>query len=121
MDAAAGDVDFPLRWRAIEALFARCVPPAEDRRAALVRKREAGVWQRRYREHTIRDDRDGAAHMDYIHFSPVKHGLAARPADWPFSSFARGVALACIRWSGRPRVLDWPTPASGCDTNGRIS
>ena len=26
---------------------------------------------------TIRDDRDFAAHMDYIHFNPVKHGLAA--------------------------------------------
>jgi len=24
-------------------------------------------------EHTIRDDRDYAAHMDYIHFNPVKH------------------------------------------------
>lgn len=36
-----------------------------------------GIWQRRYWEHTtIRDDRDYAAHMDYIHFNPLKHGLA---------------------------------------------
>lgn len=88
-----GDADFPLRWRTIKALFSRCVPRAEERRASLVRKREAGIWQRRYWEHTIRDDRDYAVHMDYIHFNPVKHGLAARPADWPFSSFARCVAL----------------------------
>ena len=67
-------------------------PTGGSRRASLVRKREAGVWQRRYWEHTIRDDRDYAVHMDYIHFNPVKHGLAARPADWPFSSFARCVA-----------------------------
>lgn len=37
--------------------------------------------QRRYWEHTIRDDHDYAAHMGYIHFNPVKHGLADTPAD----------------------------------------
>jgi len=36
-----------------------------------------------------RDDRDFAAHMDYIHFNRVKHGLVAHPADWPHSSFHR--------------------------------
>jgi REP element-mobilizing transposase RayT len=36
---------------------------------------ERGIWQRRYWEPTIRDDRDFAAHMDYTHFNPVKHGL----------------------------------------------
>jgi putative transposase len=46
-----------------------------------------GDWQRRYWEHTIRDDRDVAAHMDYTHFNPVKHGLVEHPADWPHSSF----------------------------------
>lgn len=87
-----GDSDFPLRWRTIKVLFSRSVPPVENRRASLVHKREAGVWQRRYWEHAIRDDRDYAIHMDYVHFNPVKHGLAARAADWPFSSFARCVA-----------------------------
>jgi putative transposase len=48
---------------------------------------EPGIWQRRYWEHTIRDDRDFAAQMDYTHFNPVKHGLVAHPADWPHSSF----------------------------------
>jgi putative transposase len=42
-----GDFDFPIRWRTIKALFSRSVPRAEDRRASLVRKREAGFWQRR--------------------------------------------------------------------------
>jgi REP element-mobilizing transposase RayT len=37
-------------------------------------------------------DRDFAAHMDYTHFNPVKHGLVAHPADWPHSSFRRCVA-----------------------------
>jgi len=39
-----------------------------------------------------RDQRDFAAHMDYTHFNPVKHGLVEHPADWPYSSFRRCVA-----------------------------
>jgi putative transposase len=54
---------------------------------------ERGIWQRRYWEHTIRDDRDLAAHMDYTHFNPVKRGLVARPADWPHPSFHRCVDI----------------------------
>ena len=83
-----GDADFPVRWQAIKAAFSRSVPPSEeDRREPLIRRPEAGIWQRRYWEHTIRDERDFAAHLDCIHFNPVKHGLADSPADWPFSSF----------------------------------
>jgi REP-associated tyrosine transposase len=100
------DFDFPVRWRTIKALFSRCVPRPEHRRASLVRKREAGVWQRRYWGHAIRDDQDYAVHMDYIHFNPVKHGLATRPADWPFSSFARCVARG--QYS-----IDWAIDSAG--------
>ncbi len=96
-----GDHDFPARWQMIKALFSRAVGPVQEPRASLVRKREAGLWQRRYWEHTIRDDRDYAAHVDYVHFNPVKHGLAAHPADWPYSSFARSVTLGLypIDWA----------------------
>ena len=87
-----GDADFPTRWRTIKTLFSRRVAHPVHRRPSLVRKREAGVWQRRYWEHTIRDDADYAAHMDYIHFNPVKHGVAAHPAAWPYSSFLNCVA-----------------------------
>jgi hypothetical protein len=48
---------------------------------------ERGLRQQRYWEHTIRDDRDFAAQMDYTHFNPVKHGLVAQTADRPHSSF----------------------------------
>lgn len=82
---------------------------------ARVRKRAAGVWQRRYWEHTIRDERDSAVHMDYIHFNPVKHGLAARLADWPFLGFAKCVRLGLYPIDWRSRGPDWPVPGSGCD------
>jgi len=104
----ARDFDFPIRWRTIKARFSRSVPRPESRRISLVRKREAGIWQRRYWERTIRDDTDYAVHMDTIHFNPVKHGFVAHPADWPFSSFRRCAALGFY-------PLDWaingPEPA----------
>jgi len=57
-------------------------------------KGERGLWQRRFWEHTVRDAGDFARHVDYVHFNPVKHGLAASAADWPYSSFQRAVGRA---------------------------
>jgi len=84
-----GDADFPGRWRAIKTGFVKGLPAGEPRSPVMTRRGERGIWQRRYWEHTIRDDRDFAAHMDYTHFNPVKHGLVENPADWPYSSFRR--------------------------------
>ena len=52
---------------------------------------ERGIWQRRFWEHQIRDEPDFAAHADYLHYNPVKHGLVARTVDWPHSTFHRFV------------------------------
>jgi putative transposase len=56
-----------------------------------VAKRERGVWQRRYWERLLRDERDLCHHVDYIHSNPVKHGYVERIRDWPYSSFHRHV------------------------------
>lgn len=103
-----GDSDFPTRWQVIKAGFTRRVPHPDHRRPSLLRKREAGIWQRRYWEHWIRDERDFAAHVDYIHFNPVKHGLVSHPAAWRHSSFHRAVArgLYPADWAMAP---DLPT------------
>jgi putative transposase len=87
----AGDADFSSRWREIKKRFSRSLPNDEQRSTVRHRRGERGVWQRRFWEHAIRDERDYAAHMDYVHFNPVKHGLAAHPAEWPYSSFRRCV------------------------------
>ena len=52
-----------------------------------VKRGERGVWQRRYWEHLIRDERDFTRHVDYIHSNTVKHGWVKRVEDWPYSSF----------------------------------
>jgi len=69
---------------------------------------ERGIWQRRYWEHTIRDDRDYVTRMDYIHFNPVKHRLVTEVAAWPFSSFHKSVAMGLypLAWTGKDDAAD---------------
>lgn len=86
-----GDGDFPRRWQAIKMSFSRRITPGEPLSASRRIRGERGIWQRRYWEHTVRDARDYAAHLDYIHFNPVRHGYVTRPADWKLSSFHRTV------------------------------
>jgi putative transposase len=45
------------------------------------------AWQRGFWDHIIRNEADLAHHLDYIHWNPVKHGLATRVEDWKESSF----------------------------------
>ena len=58
--------------------------------------------QRRYWEHLIRDDADMQAHMDYVHFNPVKHGLVRCVAGWPHLTFHRLVKAGVypLDWAG---------------------
>jgi len=87
-----GDFDFSSRWQAIKMAFSRKIPVGEYRSASRTGRRERGIWQRRFWEHRIQDERDYSAHVDYIHFNPVKHGLVEHVADWPYSSFHQAVA-----------------------------
>ncbi|HEY5972854.1 MAG TPA: transposase [Pseudoxanthomonas sp.] len=84
-----GDIDFALRWRLIKMDFSKKLLATEHRSAARIRRGERGIWQRRYWEHLIRDDRDFRAHVDYVHVNPLKHGLVKRVGDWPYSTFRR--------------------------------
>ncbi len=91
------DHNYSLRWREIKRLFTKGyldeVGPGEDRNASRQKRGEAAIWQRRFWEHTIRDQEDLYRHIDYIHYNPVKHGLVKRVADWPWSSFHRFVKM----------------------------
>lgn len=93
-----GDADYPTRVRLVKSYFTRSIGLHQttfEQSASRASKAERPIWQRRYWEHTIRDDRDFNIHLDYIHFNPVKHGLVAAARDWPYSTFhdwvARGV------------------------------
>jgi putative transposase len=82
-----GDADYATRWQLIKAAFSRAVPRGEFISSSRAGKGERGIWQRRYWEHTIRDEEDFARHLDYIHINPVKHGFVTRVGEWKHSSF----------------------------------
>ena len=86
-----GDDDYAGRWGQLKSAFTRrlfaqapAVPTSPDSR---YERYEGAVWQRRLREHRIRDREDFTANLDYLHYNPVKHGLAKRVSDWRYSSF----------------------------------
>jgi putative transposase len=95
------DADFPNRLSLIKRRFT-----AAAAKSGLSIKRhgngEMALWQRRYWEHTIRNDQDFERHVNYIHFNPVKHKLVARVSDWPYSSFHRYVRRGLLPqdWGG---------------------
>ena len=90
-----GDADYSKRWRAIKSSFIQQlrklgIPLTTNHRG------EYRLWQRRFWEHTIRDDNDFQRHVDYIHWNPVKHGLVECLADWPYSSFHKYQRLGLL-------------------------
>ena len=97
-----GDDDFTNRWRLIKQGFSKGLPMTERRSAVRIARGERAIWQRRFWEHVIRNDRDYAAHVDYCHINPLKHGYVQRVADWPFSTFHRYVesGLYPVDWAG---------------------
>lgn len=80
------DHDYPLRRRLIKSRFSKSLPRPHDPRSGR-REGERGIWRRRFWEQVIRDSQDLDAHGDYIHWKPVKHGLVAKPDDWPYSTY----------------------------------
>jgi putative transposase len=99
-----GDADFSGRWRRINGHFSSRML-ASGRFERRTRGGDYALWQRRFWEHTIRDERDFARHVDYIHFNPVKHRPVTRVNDWPHSSFH-----AYVRRGVLPR--DWAGDAA---------
>src|SRR3954462_6042793 len=97
-----GDADFSTRWRLIKTAFTRSLAAGESVSGSRTAKGERGIWQRRYWEHTIRDEKDFERHIDYVHINPVKHGLVTRVSEWPYSSFHRMVKLGIYPedWAG---------------------
>lgn len=93
----SGDSDYSTRWRQIKSSFTRAWLANGGMSGALSSSRakrgEQGIWQRRFFEHTVKDDADLRRCVDYIHVNPFKHHLVDRVQDWPWSSFHRYVQL----------------------------
>jgi REP element-mobilizing transposase RayT len=83
----AGDSGFSARWQAIKTAFSKSVPVGEARSASRIRKGERGIWQLRFWEHTIYDDRDYGE----------RHAAAA-------VRIRRRLLRGRMQWEGRRRV-----------------
>ncbi|MDB5345783.1 MAG: transposase [Schlesneria sp.] len=117
----SGDKDYPARWKSIKARFTKDwissggdeLPTSRGYR----KQRRRGIWQARFIEHTIRDERDLHHHADYLHWNPVKHQLVDYPKNWPWSSFHRLVETGDY-------PSDWgcgqPVPPDFGDVNGDL-
>ena len=89
------DANFSIRWAMIKRYVTKQCGPDLQRNDLMNKSKhkrnESTLWQRRFWEHQIRDERDYKTHMDYIHYNPVKHGIVDNVMDWPYSTFHRYV------------------------------
>ncbi len=81
------DGDYSIRWNLLKGYFSRKISTGERISNSRQKRRERGIWQRRFWAHLIEDQEDLNRHIDYIHWNPVKHGYVKQVAEWPHSSF----------------------------------
>ena len=89
------DTDYSKRWGMIKSEYTKRVGkklignihPTGSR----LNKRECVVWQRRFWEHQIRNEKDYEAHFHYIHYNPVKHKHVKQVKDWAYSTVHKNV------------------------------
>lgn len=103
--------DYPTRWRLIKSYFSHRLKLPNQTELSIKRKlkHKKPIWQRRYWEHLIRNERDLERHVEYIHYNPLKHGLVKAPKGWKHSSYHKYVkdGLYGIDWgSGELLVID---------------
>ena len=89
------DDHYSKRIGRIKVLFTRSyhaeIGSSRDVSASRKKHHESDVWQRRFWEHTIRDEDEWQQYLDYVHYNPVKHHLVSCPHLWEASSFHRWV------------------------------
>ncbi len=104
------DVDYSIRWnlikRSVSYQLKDWLQSHRFRTKSQVKKKESGLWQHRFWEHTIRDEADLVQHFDYIHFNPVKHGLVETPELWNWSTFHKYQRLGYYDKSRQPADHD---------------
>jgi putative transposase len=100
-----------MRWKEIKRIYTRGylekIGYGGERNDSRVKRKEVGIWQRRFWEHTLMNEDDLHNHIDYIHYNPVKHGLVKNVTDWPWSSFHKFLKLGFYPsgWGGGDKII----------------
>lgn len=108
MTLPVGDSNYSQRLNLIKGNFSRQIASKEKISLSRRKKRERGIWQRRFWEHLIRNEDDYERHINYIHYNPVKHGYVKIPADWRYSSIHRYIAKGILspNWASEEDFFD---------------
>jgi len=73
-------------------------------------KKELGsnmeVWQKGFHDHRIRDSRDYAEHVRYLHENPVRKHLCERATGYAFSSAHPGFELDAVPQGLKPQSIE---------------
>lgn len=108
-----GDADYSGRWRAIKSGFTHALR-ASGVVVTVDHRGEYRLWQRRFWEHTIRDESDYAHHVDYCHWNPIKHGYVQQLSQWPYSSFHRYVRHGLLSPDWAAEISEPKTGENSC-------
>ena len=85
--------EYPKIISYIKGYFSRHCDPRfyaqEGQSASRIGRRHKPIWQKRYFEHTIRNEKDWHETIRYMQYTPVKHGWVDDMTAWPYSSFAK--------------------------------
>jgi len=83
--------DYPAIISAIKRYFSKhCDPKYYDHLKQSASRQSRGmkpIWQKRFYEHTIRNEKDWHEKLQYIRNNPVKHLYVDKPSQWQYGSF----------------------------------
>ena len=111
-----GDTNYSKRMGRLKVEFTQSLQGRNalpvDVSASRRKHRESDVWQRRFLEHTIKDEQDFEDHLHYIHYNAVKHGYVTCPHAWPHSSFEKWIARGVYtrKWACACGGAIWQPP-----------
>jgi putative transposase len=101
--------EYPNIIKSIKTYFSKNINQRFKTTQSQNKKQELGIWQRRYYEHTIRNETELERYRNYIHYNPVKHKLATSAKNWEFSSFGKFVknGFYNVEWYNLDEDLDF--------------
>ena len=85
--------DYPKIIGTIKSYFSRHCNKYDNKEQSFSRhkKRYKAIWQKKYYEQTIKNEKDLALHLEYIYNNPLKHGLVENSEEWIYSSFYKRI------------------------------
>ena len=86
-------VDYPKIVRAIKYYFSKHCDEKHYAHMEQSKSRNLRgskpIWQKRFYEHTIRNEKDYYEKLNYIYNNPIKHEYVENIEDWKYSSYRK--------------------------------